>query len=185
MHVEWLPYGVNPVRGDAFWSLYRGCIHAFDYMEPHDPTRVLPQYGFRQCHAVGRIPPLRIPAERRPEDPKAYSVTYYPCDYEAPGAIVAVSVINSPSVPSAKDGNVEPRVMAWYLARTHPYILPSSLEAAAAGSLSGAVSIRCQLLLDTFLIYTGRPLKSCPPWCTLSCSRCSSRVPLPLADLHA
>ncbi|CAN0843870.1 Protein MAIN-LIKE 2 [Linum grandiflorum] len=57
MHVEWLPYGVNPVRGDAFWSLYRGCIHAFDYMEPHDPTRVLRQYGFRQCHVVGRIPP--------------------------------------------------------------------------------------------------------------------------------
>ncbi|CAN0857993.1 Protein MAIN-LIKE 2 [Linum grandiflorum] len=60
-HVEWLPYGVNPFRGDALWSLYRGCIHAFDYMEPHDPTRVLRQYGFRQNHMVARTAPLHTP----------------------------------------------------------------------------------------------------------------------------
>ncbi|CAN0840079.1 Protein MAIN-LIKE 2 [Linum grandiflorum] len=60
-HVEWLPYGVNPFRGDALWSLYHGCIHAFDYMEPHDPLRVLRQYGFRQTHMVARTAPLHTP----------------------------------------------------------------------------------------------------------------------------
>ncbi|CAN0846224.1 Protein MAIN-LIKE 2 [Linum grandiflorum] len=60
-HVEWLPYGVNPFRGDSLWSLYRGCIHAFDYMEPHDPTRVLRHYGFRQSHMVARTAPLHTP----------------------------------------------------------------------------------------------------------------------------
>ncbi|CAN0887831.1 Protein MAIN-LIKE 2 [Linum grandiflorum] len=62
-HVEWLPYGVNPFRGDALWSLYHGCIHAFDYMEPHDPLRVLRQYGFRQTHMVARTVPLHTPPE--------------------------------------------------------------------------------------------------------------------------
>ncbi|CAN0857958.1 Protein MAIN-LIKE 2 [Linum grandiflorum] len=141
-HVEWLPYGVNPFRGDALWSLYHGCIHAFDYMEPHDPLRVLRQYGFRQTHMVARTAPLHTPPERRPEDPKSYSVTYPPCDYQHLGALVAVSFISSPSVPGAEDGNMDPRVMSWYLARTHPYILPASLEADAAGTLLGPVSIR-------------------------------------------
>ncbi|CAN0858398.1 hypothetical protein LINGRAHAP2_LOCUS7229, partial [Linum grandiflorum] len=77
---------------------------------------------------------------RRPEDPKSYSVTYPPCDYQHPGALVAVSFISSPSVPGAEDGNMDPRVMSWYLARTHPYILPASLEAAAAGTLLGPSS---------------------------------------------
>ncbi|CAN0858521.1 hypothetical protein LINGRAHAP2_LOCUS7294 [Linum grandiflorum] len=136
-HVEWLPYGVNPFRGDALWSLYRRCIHAFNYMEPHDPTRVLRQYGFKQSHMIPPPPP-----ERRPEEPKSYSVTYPPCDYQAAGVFVVVSVIKSPSVPNAEDGNMDPRVMAGYLARTHPYILPASLEAAAAGTLLGAIRIR-------------------------------------------
>ncbi|CAN0896677.1 Protein MAIN-LIKE 2, partial [Linum grandiflorum] len=139
-HVEWLPYGVNPFRGDALWSLYHGCIHAFDYMEPHDPLRVLRQYGFRQTHMVARTAPLHTPPERRPEDPKSYSVTYPPCNYQHPGALVAVSFISSPSVPGAEDGNMDPRVMSWYLARTHPYILPASFEAAAAGTLLGPSS---------------------------------------------
>ncbi|CAN0925953.1 hypothetical protein LINGRAHAP2_LOCUS35043 [Linum grandiflorum] len=111
-HVEWLPYGVNPFRGDALWLLYRGCIHAFDYMEPHDPTRVLRQYDFRQSHGAARIAPAHSPPDQRPEDHKSYLVTHNLCDYQPPGALVAVNVISSLSVPGAEDGNVEPRVMA-------------------------------------------------------------------------
>ncbi|CAN0839607.1 Protein MAIN-LIKE 1 [Linum grandiflorum] len=55
-HVEWLPYWSSPVSGDARWSQYFGGIHAFDYIEPHTPSRVLRQYGYRQTLMVARIP---------------------------------------------------------------------------------------------------------------------------------
>ncbi|CAN0875144.1 Protein MAIN-LIKE 1 [Linum grandiflorum] len=139
-HVEWLPYGSSPVNGDARWSQYFGGIHAFDYIEPHTPSRVLRQYGYRQTLMVARIP--YTSASRR-VDPKGYAVTYTKLadEYTDHGQWTAMAAYNTPSTVGADDGNVCPGYMEWYLLRTHPYIVPASLAAACDGVLSERVSI--------------------------------------------
>ncbi|CAN0915844.1 Protein MAIN-LIKE 1 [Linum grandiflorum] len=138
--VQWLPYGIHPFSDDGTWSLYLGGIHAFDYIEPHDPTRVLRQYGYRQTLKVDRIP---YKSATRPEDPKHYAVEYVVADdYKKEGLFTAMYIYSTPSILGAEDENVDPGVMEWYLSRTHPYILPASFVDVAGGALSETVSIR-------------------------------------------
>ncbi|CAN0915847.1 Protein MAIN-LIKE 1 [Linum grandiflorum] len=119
---------------------YLGGIHAFDYIEPHDPTRVLRQYGYRQTLKVDRIP---YKSATRPEDPKHYAVEYVVADdYKKEGLFTAMYIYSTPSILGAEDENVDPGVMEWYLSRTHPYILPASFVDVAGGALSETVSIR-------------------------------------------
>ncbi|CAN0875145.1 Protein MAIN-LIKE 1 [Linum grandiflorum] len=117
-----------------------GGIHAFDYIEPHTPSRVLRQYGYRQTLMVARIP--YTSASRR-VDPKGYAVTYTKLadEYTDHGQWTAMAAYNTPSTVGADDGNVCPGYMEWYLLRTHPYIVPASLAAACDGVLSERVSI--------------------------------------------
>ncbi|CAN0876326.1 hypothetical protein LINGRAHAP2_LOCUS11248 [Linum grandiflorum] len=140
-HVEWLPYGSNPVSGDARWSQYFGGIQAFDFIEPHTPSLVLRQYGCRHTLMVARI---SYTYATRQVDPKGYAVTYTKLadEYTDQGQWTAMAAYSTPSTVGADDGNICPGYMEWYLLRTHPYILPASLAAASVGVLSERMSIR-------------------------------------------
>ncbi|CAN0884343.1 hypothetical protein LINGRAHAP2_LOCUS14807 [Linum grandiflorum] len=134
-HVQWLPYASSLVSGDARWSQYFGGIHAFDFIESHDPTRVLRQYGYRQTLTVSRIP---YSSATRRVDPKGYGVTYNKLEdeYTKQGQWTAMAAYSTPITVGAEDSNVSPGYMEWYLLRTHPYILLASLAAASVGVLS-------------------------------------------------
>ncbi|CAN0906719.1 Protein MAIN-LIKE 1 [Linum grandiflorum] len=113
-HVQWLPYGSSPVSGDARWSRYFGGIHTFGFIKPHDPTRVLRQYGYRQTLTLARIP---YSSATRRVDPKGYGVTYNKLanKYTKQGQWTAMEAYSILITVGAKDGNVSPGYMEWYL----------------------------------------------------------------------
>ena len=102
--------------------MYNGGIHAFDYVEPHDPSRVLRQYGYRQT-----IPDSILTPELayRPADGTQYVVRHSRFDYSRLAHLLAPMYLSTHSVVGSPNGNASPEYMAWYLDRTHPQIVPT------------------------------------------------------------